>query len=238
MLQPLGYDVSKKLPKEGTSGARHEWRSGLKQLALPQPSLSPGVCSLRIRQEHNAFPGRESTHVDRRFIAIRNLVDVIVLVLFRFDIEVHLGTPQAAHVFFNVALIYFIGEHEADHERRINDLAETQLFQHLEGEAPHARCRHVARDSNIDPRPYRTDKLEFGSLWIQERLKCLDGREVTAGMVANRDLLVCEVFGTRNRRVWRDHDATGCRHIGATPHLADMLGRSLIDRPMTGTGNI
>src|SRR5262249_22221961 len=152
--------------------------------------------------------------------------------------EVHLGTPQASHVFFDVALINFIGKHEAYHERRIDDLAEPQLLQHLEGKAPHARCRHVARDSNINPRPYRTDKLEFDSLWVQERLKRLDGREVTTGMIADRDLLACEVIGTCDRRVWRDHDATGCRHIGATPHLADMLGRSLIDRPMTSAGNI
>src|SRR5262245_19014716 len=121
--------------------------------ALANPCLRLGVGFLPVRQKHDSLPAREATHVDAGLVAVRDLVQIEVLVLFRREVQIHLRALEALHVFIDVGWVDAIWKHESDHERRVDDLAKPELLQNLIGYPPDARRRHVAFDAGVDPRP-------------------------------------------------------------------------------------
>src|SRR5262249_38815591 len=131
-----------------------------------------------------------------------------------------------------------IREHEPDHERGVDNLSEAKLLQHLIGDAPDTRRRHVATYADVDPRPHRSDKSEFDLLRLQECFQSLQRGKVTAGMVADGNLLSGKLLGGGDRRLWRTHNAARRCNISLPPHRPDLLGGRLIDCPVTGTGNV
>src|SRR5215831_14259330 len=54
--------------------------------ALANPCLSLGVGFLPVRQKHDSLPAREAAHIDPRLVAVGDLVQVEVLVLFRREV--------------------------------------------------------------------------------------------------------------------------------------------------------
>jgi hypothetical protein len=86
------------------------------------------------------------------------------------------------------------GEHERDHERRIDHLAEAELLQHLERQTPDADRRQVATDTDVDPRPDRATEAKLDLVFAEEQLERLHRGEVAARMVADRDLLAGKLF--------------------------------------------
>src|SRR6185437_3913508 len=97
--------------------------------------------------------------------------------------------------------VYAGREHEADHERSIDDLAEAELVKHLKGQSPHAGRFDVSIDADIDPRPYRPDKFQFDLIAGQVRFERLDCGEMAAGMITDGDLHAREVFRLGDRRI-------------------------------------
>src|SRR5262249_2420588 len=206
--------------------------------ALANPCLSLGVDVLPVRQKHDSLPARETTHVDPRLVAVGDLVEVEVLVLFRREVQIHLRALEAVHVFVDVGRIDVMRQHERDHERRVDDLAEPELFENLIGYPPDARRRHVAFDAGIDPRPGRADELQLDLLAIEERLERLQRGEMAAGMVADRHVLSGQCLRSADRRSRRHPEAPRRDHVGLAPHPSDLLGGRLIDRPVACAGNV
>src|SRR5262245_14665928 len=57
-------------------------------------------------------------------------------------------------------------------------------------------------------------------------------------MVADSNLLPGKLLRSSDRRFWRNHDAARRRNIRLAPHRADLLRGCLIDRPVTGAGDV
>src|SRR5262249_36486048 len=104
-------------------------------------------------QKHDSLASGEAAHVDPRFVAVRNFVDIEVLVFLRCKVQINLRALEALHVFFKLSGINAMRKHETDHERGVHDLPEAELLQNLIGYSPHAGRGDVAVDGCIDPRP-------------------------------------------------------------------------------------
>src|SRR5262249_11341503 len=128
-------------------------RLRVENAALANPRLSLGVGFLAIGQKHDTLAARETAHIDPRFVAVGDFVQVEVFVLLRREVEIHLRALEALHVFVDVGRLDPMGKHEGDHEGRVDDLAEAELLQDLIGYSPDAGRRNVAFEAGIDPRP-------------------------------------------------------------------------------------
>src|SRR3954453_15233758 len=205
---------------------------------LMQPLLSAPIDSIGVGQENDPLPRRKAPHVEPGSIALRNLVQIEMLVFLRLEIEGHLRTPQTGHVLCDVAAGDPGREHEGYYESGIDGLSESHLLEHLIGQAPDARRPNIEIDRGVDTRPDRPDEFQVDLLAMHEWLQGLNGGEVTARMVADRDLAPREVLRPANIRVRWDHDAARSDHVGVAPHRADLLRRCLANRPMAGAGNV
>src|SRR5262249_28344185 len=93
-------------------------------------------------------------------------------------------------------------------------------------------------DTDVDARPWQPDIFEPDLIAADERLERLDGGEMAARMVADRDLLSGQILRPPDRRIRRHHHGAGRHDVGLAPHGADALRRRLIDRPVAGARDV
>src|SRR5947207_1452828 len=96
----------------------------LEQPTLMQPLLGAPIDSIGVGQEHDPLPRRKAPHVDPGSVALRDLVQIEMLVFLRFEIELRLRTPETGHVLCDVSAGDPGRKHEGNHESGIDDLSE------------------------------------------------------------------------------------------------------------------
>ena len=202
------------------------------------PVLGLGEGFLRVRQEYDPLARIEKPHVDLVPVALGNLRLEMMLVLLRFQIDIHLRPLERVHVFLDIGFVDLVRKHEGDHEAGVGDLAESQLRSRLVGDAPQAGRRHIAIHADIHPLPRQPDELEIYLVTGNERLQRLNRREMAARMITDGDFPARQVFGPPNIRVLGHHDAAGGHDVGAAPQPPDIARGRLVDSPMAGTADI
>ena len=79
----------------------------------------------RVWLEHDAFAGAERAHVNQRLELVGHLAQVVVGVLLVLDVDVALGAAERVEVLLDIRdLDVLARDQKADHERRIDHLAE------------------------------------------------------------------------------------------------------------------
>ena len=76
------------------------------------------------------------------------------------------------------------------------------------------------------------DKRELDLIGLEDLFQCLDGREVTTGVIAHPNLYAGQVARLLNRRLRRDDNGRWGHGVRVSPHAAVARGRSHVDRPM------
>ena len=102
-----------------------------------------------------------------------------------FRLDVALGAAQRAKIPGHVFRVGVVGDERADHESRIDDLSETELFEQVVGSAEGvARCG-LAFDQQLQPVPERAAKVENDPVAVEKTQQGLQRRVMTSRMIPN-----------------------------------------------------
>ena len=91
----------------------------LEQASFAHPALGPFVHLSGVGQKDDTLAGTETADIDLLVIALRNLLQEVVLVPLGLEVEFHLRPPECAEVTLHVERISVSTEHESGHERGI-----------------------------------------------------------------------------------------------------------------------
>lgn len=152
---------------------------GVKQFASVHPGLRPFENCPSIRLRDYTFANPETPNVDFVAKALRNLINEVVLVTFRFNIYVGLCPDQSARITLYDSGIHMAGKHKGHHERGGDNFPKAVLLQKIQLWTPHIYRRHLARYRSIDARPRRADKFECDVFGRQEHLQSLQSGIMT-----------------------------------------------------------
>ena len=124
--------------------------------------------------------------------------------------------------------------HRRDHEGGIDDLAEPKLLDQVVLRTEHRCGRCAAVQQLVHPIGRRAAESQLDPLAAKERLQCLDRRVMTAGLVADMDSNIGQIFGRLDRRTRGNEHAARRDRVAFAPEPAEIRRGRLVHRPVAG----
>src|SRR5437868_4793731 len=173
------------------------------------------------------------TEAGREFLAVIMGIEV------RPQIDVALRPAERAEIFAHILRVGIAGDERGHHKRRVDDLAETELFHEVVGSAEQGGGRHLAVDQQFHAAEQEpVDKGQLDVLRLQILLQGLDRRVMAARLVPDRDRYAGEIGGVLDVGVRRHKDRGGGHRIGVGVELAVADRGGDIDGPVTGAADV
>src|SRR5687767_13040812 len=97
------------------AGECASWR-GVEKLARVHPGLSLFKHRLSIGLRNDTFADAETPDIDFVAKTLGNLLDEVVLVTLRLDVDVGLSPDQSAHIAFDICRFHLAVKHKSHHE--------------------------------------------------------------------------------------------------------------------------
>ncbi len=128
-------------------------------------------------------------------------------------------------------------DQEADHERRVEHLAEAERLRDVERHAPHGPGRHLPVQQRVQPLVRRTLERQADLVGGKHRLQGLQRREMAARVIPDADRHPGQVFRPPDRRLRRHEDAARRDRVRLGNQLPGPLARRRARGPVTGTAH-
>src|SRR5207302_2336702 len=153
--------------------------------------------------EHNGLARSKAADIHQRGRFGRRLAGVVALVRLRLEVDLLLCPPQRVEIALYILLVRVGREQETHHERGVDNLPKAQLLHDVELRAEDVHRRHFAREQQAGAIVRRAREAQVDLTALEKPLQTLDGRVVTARVVADADLDAGQVLRSLVGRLGR-----------------------------------
>src|SRR3984957_17511081 len=194
---------------------------------------------LRVRLKDQALTGAPAAGVHHFVETDGKFFPVVMGVEIGAEINIALSMAQCAKILSYVFHVGIALDQRSHHEGCIDDLAEAELLEEIEGSAENRCRRPFAVDEKLHAAKEQTvGKRELDVLRLQILLQRLDGRVVAPGLVSDRYGNIRELRRLGDRRIGRNENAGGRDGISVGVEFAMTCGSRDVHGPVAGAADI